>query len=168
MPHENVLTRPVGVGKRWVSVSTMAAAGSALVWAHQTLFRDLDFKAFLKLVARVSRRKASDAREICFDNWLAGSRTSLEQHRAAITGLTLSTSREEILTALADSLARDSAARIELLKKVNPIKIDRRVLLTGGASGPLADLLHRDWQGSWTFHEEDEATLRGVAALVPA
>src|SRR5438552_4997509 len=40
-PHESLLTRAVGMGKRWLSVSTQAAAGSALDWAHQTFFSEM-------------------------------------------------------------------------------------------------------------------------------
>jgi sugar (pentulose or hexulose) kinase len=41
VPHERLLTRALGVGKRWMSVGTIAAAGSALEWARRELFRGL-------------------------------------------------------------------------------------------------------------------------------
>jgi hypothetical protein len=70
------------------------------------------------------------------------------------------------LRSILQSLARESAARMKLLAEVNPIQIRRRVLLTGGVQGGLSQLLHRGWPGKWTFKQEEEATLRGVAALV--
>jgi len=54
---------------------------------------------------------------------------------------------------------------MQLLAKVNTISMKRRVLLTGGVQGGLSKLLHRGWGGNWTFKEEEEATLRGVAKL---
>src|SRR6185437_10795297 len=33
-PHPHLLTRALGIGKRWLSVSTIAAAGSAISWAR--------------------------------------------------------------------------------------------------------------------------------------
>jgi xylulokinase len=167
-PHENLLTRAVGVGKRWLSVSTQAAAGSALDWAHQTFFRELPAKAFYALVAKIAGEVKDDDGEggVEFENYLAGSRTSLEQRTASFTGISLASSRDEMLAAILRSLARESAHRIRLLAEVNPIRIRRRVLLTGGVQGGLSELLHRWWPGKWKFKEEEEATLRGVARLV--
>jgi xylulokinase len=171
-PHENLLTRAVGMGKRWVSVSTEAAAGSALDWAHQNFFRDLPDKEFFALISQIARSIDHDRKvlqsesQVRFDNHLAGSRTSLEQRTASFTGLTLSTTREDMLRAILQSLARESAARIRLLADVNPIRINRQVLLTGGAGGALSQLLHRGWPGKWIFKEENEATLRGIWKLV--
>ena len=54
---------------------------------------------------------------------------------------------------------------MKLLAQVNPIRIRRQVLLTGGAQGGLSNLLHRGWPGKWTFKIEEEATLRGIARL---
>ena len=171
-PHEELLTRAVGVGDRWVSVSTIAAAGSALDWAHRTFFPDLSVQRYRKLVQELaSRAKAGNSESgedgVRFKNRLAGSRTSLDQKKGKIKGLTLSTTREDILRAVVESLARDSAQRLDLLRTVNPIRMRPDVLLTGGVSDGLNKILHRDWGDRWTFTVEQEATLRGVAKMVP-
>jgi len=169
-PHENLLTRAVGMGKRWLSVSTQAAAGSALDWAYQTFFRELSHEKFYALVSKLARGiDASDSAAdspIQFENYLAGSRTSLEQPTASFTGLSLSTTRDDLLRSILHSLSRQSAARIRLLMQVNPIRIHRQVLLTGGVQAGLSQLLHRGWPGKWNFKEEEEATLRGICKLV--
>ena len=155
------------MGKRWLSVSTQAAAGSALEWAHQTFFRDLPPKKFYSLVSKIAADVKQDdpQDQVQFENFLAGSRTSLEQRTASFTGLSLATTREQVLRAILHSLARESAHQLSLLKEVNAIPIRRQVLLTGGVQGGLSDLLHRHWPGKWTFKREEEATLRGVAKL---
>ncbi len=33
-PHERLITRALGVGQKWLSVATLAAAGAALDWAR--------------------------------------------------------------------------------------------------------------------------------------
>jgi len=101
-----------------------------------------------------------------FEPYLAGERVSIEQRTAAFTGMTLATKREHLLTAIIESLAATSAARLPLLKQTGT-KIRRNVLLSGGVTGGLAGVLHRDWPGRWIFREQDEATLRGLAMLVP-
>jgi len=175
LPHERLLTRALGVGKRWMSVATLAAAGSALEWAGTQFFRDLPRPKFWKLVASLARgsRKARRKRDVGppagtvrFDPYLAGERTSVEQRWGAFTGLTLATTREQMLAAVIEALAEASAARIELFRQLG-VPMRRRVMLTGGAQGELADLLHRDWKGGWTFYVEEEATMRGLACLEP-
>jgi sugar (pentulose or hexulose) kinase len=102
---------------------------------------------------------------VTFEPYLAGERTSIDQRFAAFSGLTLSTTRRDMLEAVIESLARASAERVPLLQS-RGTRIRHDVFATGGASG-LSDVLHRDWPGKWTFHGEDEATLRGLGTLTP-
>src|SRR4051812_20037822 len=133
-PHENLLTRAVGVGKRWLSVSTQAAAGSAIDWARQNFFSEMPSAKFFKLISKLASQIDLDDEDegVRFENYLAGSRTSLEQRTASFTGLSLATTREQMLRAILLSLARDSAERLRLMTKVNSVRIRREVLLTGG------------------------------------
>jgi hypothetical protein len=89
---------------------------------------------------------------------------SIEQRQAAFTGLTLATTREQILSAVIEALAAASAARIELLR-TRRARIDHLVLVSGGVSDGLGRLLHRDWPGKWRFFSEEEASLRGLGTL---
>jgi sugar (pentulose or hexulose) kinase len=161
-PHKRLLTRALGIGRKWMSVSTLAAAGSTLDWARQVLFVDCSQSKFFELCGALARRQSK--RGIRFEPYLAGERASIEQRFGAFSGLTLSTSREEMLEAIVESLAAVSAARIPLLKKVDP-KLSRRVMLSGGAQSALRHIVHRDWPGKWAFQIEEEATLRGLALL---
>src|SRR5581483_8999035 len=175
VPHERLLTRALGVGRRWMSVSTLAAAGSALDWTAHQLFCDLAQPKFWRLVRRLGLRESSKSRKttgdspagsVRFEPYLAGDRTSVEQKQGAFTGLTLSATREQMLAAVIEALAEASAARLHLFRELG-IPMRRRVMLTGGAQGGLANLLHRDWPGKWTFYLEREATLRGLSCLMP-
>ena len=165
VPHERLLTRALGVGRLWLSVSTLAAAGSSFDWVKENLFADTPWPAMRRLIARAARTEAASG--VTFDPYLAGERTSIEQPTAALRGLTLATTRREMLAAVIDALARAGAERLELLKSVNRLRIGRRVVTSGGAVEVARDVLHRDWRGSWTFRFEDEATLRGLAMLIP-
>ena len=55
-PHERLLTRALGVGKKWISVSTIASAGSTLEWARHVLFRDLAASAFFQRVGNLANK----------------------------------------------------------------------------------------------------------------
>ena len=90
---------------------------------------------------------------------------SIEQRNAAFTGLTLATTRDDMLSAAIESIAAASAARIELLHSTG-LRLRRDVIVTGGMTESMRALLYRDWPGKWTFRMEEEATLRGLARLV--
>jgi xylulokinase len=176
-PHEKVLTRALGVGKRWMSVCTIAAAASAIYWVKRELFREWTDARFVKEVRELglrrhsrprpgARRQTSPVPSVAFEPYLAGERTSIEQRRGAFTGLTLATTRHEMLAAVLEALVKASAERLALLD-TGDVRILRTVVVSGGARDRLDELFHRDWPGRWTFRAEDEATLRGLARLVP-
>jgi xylulokinase len=162
-PHERLLTRALGVGPLWMSVSTIAAAGSSLTWMHEQMFPDLSQAAFYRLVGKLADER--DSAGVTFDPYLAGDRTSLQQPRGAFAGLTLATTRCHLLAAVIDALARASAARVDFLRKVNRVRIDRDVIISGGAGKLMPKLLRRDWRGAWSFRVARDATLRGLALL---
>jgi len=129
--------------------------------------------AFWKLVSKLANphRNSRSAKitqlpagTVKFEPYLAGERTSVEQRQGAFSGLTLSTTREQMLAGVIQSLVEASAARLDLFRELE-IPMRRRVMLTGGSADGLANLLHREWKGKWTFYVEEEATLRGLAKL---
>lgn len=162
-PHERLLTRALGVGRRWMSVSTLAAGGASLTWAREQFFPDLPWKQFCTIVHELAEEKPGD---VTFDPYLAGERTSVEQRRAALTELTLSTTRRDILRAIVHALATASAARLKTFADAG-LRPARAVVLSGGVTDSLPKVFHRDWPGRWTFRPEPEATLRGLARLAP-
>jgi xylulokinase len=163
-PDVRLLTRALGIGKFWLSVGTLAAAGSAITWARNEFFRDLSDARYYALLAKLARD--STPQSVTFDPYLAGERTSIEQKYASFTNLTLATTREDLLRAIVDALAEASAARLRLLKS-RGIKIRSAVFTSGGAARALHKVLYRDWPGHWTFKSEQEASLRGLSRLTP-
>ena len=163
-PHERLLTRALGMGKWWLSVSTLAAAGSALSWAKDQLYGDVPIDAFHKLIRQIASDSGTESGGVTFDPYLAGDRASIDQPRGEFHGLTLSTTRRQMLAAVIESLSRASAERLKLLSS-NSVKIRHDVVLSGGTTSGLSDLLHRDWPGKWKFKLESEATLKGLAVL---
>ncbi len=165
VPHERLLTRALGIGRLWMSVSTLAAGGTALMWIKEQLFADYSLPQFWKLVTSLASRPIRTS--VRFEPYLAGDRMSIEQRQAEFSGLTLSTKRQDMLAALIDALAVASAARLPLLRQGGS-RIRRRVMISGGLQRALSQVLHRDWPGKWAFRPEDEATLRGLALMTPA
>lgn len=163
-PNERLLTRAVGIGRKWLAVSTIAAAGSAIAWANRVLYPDLSENRFHTLVKKLARRPLHSS--VCFDPYLAGDRTSLDQKTAGFSGLTLATTRDHLLSAMVESIAVSSAARLVLLESIGT-EIHHGVLLSGGLAKNLSTVLHRDWPGRWKFTMVDEATILGLGRIVP-
>jgi len=163
-PEEHLLTRALGIGRLWLSVGTLAAAGSAITWARQQFFRDLSDARYYALLAKLGRDASPQS--VTFDPYLAGERTSIEQKYASFANLTLATTREDMLRAIVDALAQASADRLQLLKS-RGVKIRSTVFTSGGAARALHKVLYRDWPGHWTFKSEQEASLRGLSRITP-
>src|SRR6185437_1204675 len=108
------------------------------LWLREQFFADFSDARFASLLARMARRPLKSSAR--FEPYLAGDRMSLQQRQAAITGLSLSTTREQILSAAIESIAAAGAARVHLLKSVNG-PIGRRVILSGGVVNGLRDIL---------------------------
>jgi sugar (pentulose or hexulose) kinase len=145
-------------------VATLASAGSTVDWAHRTLFPDLPAQEYHELIRSLSR--APDPAGARFRPYLAGDRTTLNQPRGGFSGLTLATTREQMLSAVLEGLAAASAARLPRLAAVaTPQPV---VYVTGGAA---ADILYRDWPsppggGAWERRAlPADATLSGVYLL---
>jgi len=165
-PGPTWLTRPLGTGgtlpQRWLAVSTIAASGSALQWAHRALFGQLNAVQFDALVRRICRRPISGG--VGFSPYLAGDRTSIEQSRACISGLTLAATPPQILSAMIEGLVAASADRFAQLRALHPV---RSTIATTGRAGALGDAMHRAWSksGRWDFVRLGNANLLGLRLL---
>ncbi|MDB5297626.1 MAG: Carbohydrate kinase [Phycisphaerales bacterium] len=165
-PHEKLLTRALGIGRKWLAVGTLAAVGSAIYWAKANLFADMPLDVFRKELFRLSKIGAKAAGGVRFEPYMAGERTSVEQRTGAFTGLTLASTREQMLSAIIEALTTASADRLPLLAATGT-KMKSQVVVSGGAADRLDKLLHRDWPGKWTYKAVTEATLAGLGTMVP-
>jgi xylulokinase len=162
LPHEELLTRPLGVGGKWLSVATIAAAGSAVEWAHATFFCDLSKPAFFRHVDRLARGDLTSRAR--FDGSLAGSRTAMDVRSGRIEGLTLSTDRDDVLRALLSDLAHQACVRFDRFADAG-VRLGKDILVTGGGSTLSKTLLRGGWPRGMRTRTLNEATLRGLWQL---
>lgn len=164
-PHEKLLTRALGVGRKWLVVSTLAAVASAIYWAREQFFREWTVDQFRAEMLRLSKIGPKASGNVTFEPYMAGERTSIDQRQGGFSGLTLSTTREQMLSAIIESLIKASADRLPLLESTGT-KLRRDVGLSGGADR-LDKILTRDWPGDWKFKPVTDATMRGLSLLQP-
>lgn len=164
-PHPRLLTRALGVGRKWLQVSTLAAMASSIYWAREQFFPECSLAQFQRELRVLSRRGPRPGSTVRFEPYMAGERTSIEQRQGAFTGLTLATTRTDLLSAILEGLTAASAERLPLLRATGtPLR--RTVAVSGGADR-LDRLMHRDWAGQWRYRPVTDATMRGLGLLVP-
>ncbi len=163
-PTEHLLTRPLGVGAKWLSIGTISSAGTSLDWVHQTFFSELtDIHAFnTRLEQILNARKIST--RVKFINELAGSRTAMEARYGAIGKLSFSTKRDDIVRGLVEDLAHESGERMKRLEELG-VKLLKDVFCTGGVNERIAREIRREWPRRFTYRTESEATSRGLFKL---
>jgi sugar (pentulose or hexulose) kinase len=172
IPHEELLTRPLGVGDQWLSVGTIAAAGNAVDWMRKLLFGEMSDETFFALVRRLSRvdvaSKIRDETDVEIEPHFAGSRTQIEPMTGTIRGLTLGTNRQDMLAGLLNALALASFERWRVMMKNAGIATttcgEGEVHVTGGGAA-MASHYQRYWPGRWKRRVLPEATLRGLGRL---
>ncbi|MEI6070547.1 MAG: FGGY family carbohydrate kinase [Verrucomicrobiae bacterium] len=164
-PHQRLLTRAVGIGKRWLAVSTLAAAASSIYWARDQFFSEMPIEEFRKEVHRLSKAGPSASGGVTFDPYMAGERTSIEQRTGAFHGITLATKREQMLSAIIEGLIRASGERLPLLESLGTPLLP--TVMVSGGSDRLDKILHRDWPGRWTYRAVTDATMRGLGSITP-
>jgi len=176
-PAADILSRPLGTGKklprRWLAVSTIAAAGSSMKWVNRTFFSELSSKNFHKLLDRCEGRmriryrtgdfsRSTSNLAVVFRPYLAGDRTSMELKTGGFENLTLSTGREEMLHAVIEALVQSSRERFMRLEQVHAV---RKEIFTMGGQVLLADIMHRHWPGKWSFTAIENEAVSGLARL---
>jgi len=164
-PHERLLTRALGVGRKWLAVSTLAAVASAIYWARDQFFSEWPIERFRAELFRLAKLGEKAAGGVVFAPYMAGERTSIEQRNGAFTGLSLATTRENMLSAILEGLIKASAERFPLLEATGTPLLPG-VVVSGGADR-LDKLMHRDWPGKWKFRAVTDATMRGLGTLEP-
>jgi xylulokinase len=164
-PHEKLLTRALGIGRRWLAVSTIAAMASAIYWAREQIFRDWPIDQFRAELFRLAKIGEKAAGGVVFEPYMAGERTSIDQRRGGFSNLTLATTRENMLSAIIESLIKASAERFPILETTGT-KFLKTVVVSGG-SDRLDKLMRRDWKGEWTCRSATDATMRGLGTITP-
>jgi sugar (pentulose or hexulose) kinase len=94
--------------------------------------------------------------------YLCGDRTSLKQRRASFRGLTLGSTRDDLLRATCQALVREMRRRFRYYEE--GWKPSGRMFCTGGGAQALLELKVRSFPG-FSWQQAPEATLRGAARL---
>jgi xylulokinase len=157
---------------RWVTFFVLNTGGKALEWFHSVFCAAMSeshfYEQYIPSVlsqffngADRGRREAELPEYVPF---LGGCRYSMEQMKASFRGVTLETTRDDMLL----SLIRGNALyHGEHLREVGRmVKLGRRVITTGGgaAIGGYLEVKKR-WTGDFEYEYQEQSALLGAAML---
>jgi sugar (pentulose or hexulose) kinase len=155
---------------RWVTFFVLNTGGKALEWFRSVFCGEMGENEFyLGYLPAVLESFFADAdrREAAlpgYSPFLAGSRYSLDPLKAAFTGVTLETTRDDMLMAL---IRGNALYHGEHLKEVAVrVPLARKVHTTGGGA-KIEGVMEakRRWTGDFDYQYQDQSSLVGAAML---
>ncbi len=169
-PHFNM--RCHAIPGRWLTFYVLNAGGDALDWFHGVFCRDLDDGRFYDdyvpgVLEEFLGSPDVDRREAELPEYvphLSGSRYSLERLKASFTGLSLETTRDDLLL----SVIRGNMTYLgkHLEEVAHLVNLSRTVGVSGGGANVRGMLeARRRWTGDFTYRYQDQSSLLGAAML---
>jgi xylulokinase len=157
---------------RWLTFFVLNTGGAALEWFREQLCREFDATTFYRdYVPAVLRGFFSgdriDEREAAlpsFRPYLSGSRYSLAPMTGAFDGMTVQTTREDLLLSLVRGNLRYLGEHLEQVSRLVPMS--RSVGISGGAARIDGMLdARRRWTGDFDYSYQDQSSMLGAAML---
>lgn len=127
-------------------VYATTAGGFALEWFREQLARDLTRDRFYGELVPRALEQHGERQDVTFRPYLTGDRQSLEPRVGSWDGLTLATTRDQMLGAMVTAMV---GVLTEVMQRVgNVVTLDSVVKVSGGlATPPFLDLKRRAWPG---------------------
>jgi xylulokinase len=157
---------------RWLTFFVLNAGGAALDWFHAVLCRELtDGQFYDEYVPGVLEAfladPGADEREVrlpAFEPYLGGSRYALERVTAGFAGMTLETTRDDLLLGLIRANAAYLGAHLGRVGEL--VTIGHRVGISGGGASVRGMLeARRRWTGPFEYVYQDQSSMLGAAML---
>jgi xylulokinase len=155
------LLRPACNPGYWNVMNLIGAGGESLNWFYRVFCNDMDKNTFFRefLPAALKREKSG----VEMTPHLAGDRTCVSNKAAAITGLTLSTRREDILLALMNGLIRQLADGMDDFAQIT--KLSDTIFYTGGGARALLELKKKVFH-QFNFVPVENCAMKGIGKLI--
>lgn len=163
-PSCNYNTRVHVVEERWLTLYVMNAGGEALEWFRELFCNEMTADAFYgEFMNYAVERWLGRTSEVTYVPFLMGSRYSLEPRKAAFTGLTRQSSREELLAGLVKGLCEYQREHLKEIALEVPLK--ETIYVTGGAATPAVLEAKRRWMRDCRYQFIEQSSMKGAALL---
>jgi xylulokinase len=161
-PDYNVRTHVIP--GRWLTLYVMNAGGAALEWFRSLFCSEMTVEEFHQcFIPRAIDAWLERESGVTYVPYLMGSRYSQEPLKAAFTGLTAETSREELLAAMVKGLCQYQR---EHLKEISmQVPLAKEIHVTGGAVSPAFIRAKKTWMRDSDYRHQEESSMKGAALL---
>ena len=159
---KNHLLRTHAYPNRWLAMRTVGAGGASLEWFRNTFCRDMTREIFY--TEFLSKALAANKRpEVRFHPFLSGDRHKIRQKSGSFTRITLNTTREDCLRALAHGIVSFQAeGLVEWQKKV---PLGRNIFHVGGGASEAYTQFKQRFFKNFEFIQVGETAMKGAAQL---
>lgn len=160
--HPRYYLRKSAIEGLWQCYSTMVG-GFGLDWFYRQLCREMSEETFYQTYLPACIRLCDCESTVFCEPYLAGDRQSLALKRGAFCGLTLESTREEMLSSLLKGMNLHMLETLEAVPKGVPIS--NEISITGGMVRPEIIDMKQKMFGGRRFLPKDNCTLIGNARL---
>jgi xylulokinase len=160
------------IPNRWLTFFVLNTGGEALEWFRRTFCRELATQAFYDdylpdvLEAFLADPDSAEReRELpIYDPHLGGSRYSLQRLKGGFDGLTLQTTREDLLVSLVRGNLTYLGKHLEAMGSL--LSLARKISISGGGAKIRGMLeARRRWTGDFPYEYQDQSSMVGAAML---
>jgi len=164
LPSLNYNIRAHVLPGRWLTLHVMNAGGKALEWFKGVFCSELTDEAFFNdFLPRAVDAWLDRDSGVTYVPYLMGSRYSLEPLKAEFHGLTQTTTREEILTAIVRGLSQYQKKHLDEISRQVPLR--DVIHVTGGALNPALIRAKQKWMRQARYLHEQDSSAKGAALL---
>ena len=159
---KNHLLRTHAYPNRWLAMRIVGAGGASVEWFRKTFCQDMSRETFYDdyLAEVLSTSAEPEAR---FHPYLSGDRHRIQQKTASFTRLSLGTTREDCLLALAYGIVSFQAEGLREWRRHVPL--DNRIYIVGGGASEAYTQYKQRFLRDFQFVQLCETALQGAAKL---
>ncbi|MFW6269408.1 MAG: FGGY-family carbohydrate kinase [Bacillota bacterium] len=152
---------------KW-QIFSINIGGFAIEWFREQMYKEMDkeyfYTEYLKdLIQNIDDIGKYKEATVKFKPYLAGDRHSLEKRRGSFTGLTLSTTREEMLLAILIGIHEPVTKNINISREF--LELNQEIVVTGGLAESSYLDLKRKLFNKFSFKFQERCTTRGNGKL---
>jgi xylulokinase len=149
---------------RWLTLYVMNAGGIAYEWFKSVYCSEMsDEQFFGDFTERAVSQWLGQPSSVTYIPYLMGSRYSLEPLKAAFSGLTRESTREELLAAMVKGLCEYQREHIKEIALEVPLR--DTIYVTGGANTPPVIRAKERWMRACAYEHREQSSVKGAALL---
>jgi xylulokinase len=163
-PSRNYNIRAHVIPDRWLTLYVMNAEGKAFEWFRELLCREMTtdeyYGEFMPNAVKTWMERDS---AVTYTPFLMGSRYSLEPLKAEFLGMTMETTREELMAAMVKGLCEYQKLHLDEISE--KVQLKDVIHVTGGAVNPTLIEAKNKWMRESPYVFEEQSSMKGAAML---